>query len=313
MNTADKKPIYIILHVPKTGGTTIFNSCINNLKNDEILYLDPKNKRKSVEKREVVEKKISQLTKKQKNKYKVIFGHSAYFGIHVFFPTREPKYITFLRNPVDQVLSRYNYLRTLTENGELLKNSSRSLTFSVTKNSKLLSFNDWLQDDSLFRNISTKFLSHQFFNGHTKESDEKKLIEVKKILKKFYFIGLTENQNDFMFVFSLLKFNKFFPRQNVSKKYFIPKDYRKTKQSILAKNRVDQSLYEFALKLNKNFKEKNNNYYTTVRRAQIKKMIFLPPFFLFYYIIKNLYKISAKIKKKSRIYTKIIRILKSEF
>ena len=56
----------------------------------------------------------------------------------------------------------------------------------------------------------------------------KELKKLKEILNKFYFVGIKENPDDFLFIYHLFGRNKFSQNINISDKYFIPKDYEKT-------------------------------------------------------------------------------------
>ena len=40
---------------------------------------------------------------------RILIGHGVYWGIHQWLPNREPRYLTFFREPTEQLVSLYNY------------------------------------------------------------------------------------------------------------------------------------------------------------------------------------------------------------
>ena len=90
----------IFLHIGKTAGTT-FNSIIDrNFDESEIFRFYEISSDQYVE-------KFKSLPKERANKIKIIAGHFN-FGLHRYIP-ESCKYITFLRNPLERVISYYYY------------------------------------------------------------------------------------------------------------------------------------------------------------------------------------------------------------
>ena len=304
-----KKELYIFLHIMKCAGTTLNEHIRNSLKENEVLPIYYGVEPPYISKKEEIEVYIKSLTKKQKDKLKVIFGHRVYYGLHKFFPNREVRYIIFLRNPIDRIISHYNYGRMRLKHwGEFHSNlPGKGIIKRYMENGKFRTFKEWfLRKDKRSEDYMFRFLFSRFFNKKLKDDDinEKNFKKMKKILNKFYFIGIVEKPEDFLFIYSKLGVRNFFPIQNISKKYFIPKDYKKTKKFVLTKNKYDLKLYNYVLKLNKRFKKRNKNFYHAVYFMNIKKLINLK-------LKLQLYKQSAKLKKYSKTYTKFVEIMKN--
>ncbi len=89
----------IFLHIPKTGGSTLYKILEQHYSRAQTETLDaPKIQR------------FKTLPAAQRGRYRLIQGH-LYFGLHRFIPGPST-YITFLRNPVERVLSFYCYARS---------------------------------------------------------------------------------------------------------------------------------------------------------------------------------------------------------
>ncbi len=95
----NKEPL-IHLHMPKTAGTTlkyIIGKNIDHSSNFHVYKADPE--------RDAMLKKLS-----QKN-VACIQGHFP-FGVHHYFPTPST-YITMLREPAEQIISEYYFIRSI--------------------------------------------------------------------------------------------------------------------------------------------------------------------------------------------------------
>ena len=96
MNKKKDKYLYIFLHVPKTGGTTFSNHIEHSLKRSEIFSTS--------------KLRYDHITSRvDKEKVKVVIGHASYYGIHKLFPGKVPRYILFLRDPAERIVSSYNF------------------------------------------------------------------------------------------------------------------------------------------------------------------------------------------------------------
>ncbi|GAI20235.1 unnamed protein product, partial [marine sediment metagenome] len=177
-----KEPLYIFLHVMKTGGTTIREHIVENFRKEEYLFLYL-NKYPFLREKKDIKHYISSLTKKRRDKLKIIFGHRSYYGLHELFPDREVRYIAFLRNPIDRIISHYNFQR---ENLNKKVNLKRSREV-ILINGKILPFGRrWFKQNEVFsENYMTKFFF--FYPTHRSKGkiiDDSILKKVKKTLNK---------------------------------------------------------------------------------------------------------------------------------
>src|SRR5437588_2686193 len=95
----DGNEALIFLHIPKTGGSTLSKILEHHYPRAQTVRLDGT---KSA--------RFKTLPVEQRERYRLIQGH-LHFGLHRFIP-RASTYITFLRRPVERVLSFYHYARS---------------------------------------------------------------------------------------------------------------------------------------------------------------------------------------------------------
>ncbi|UHA73551.1 sulfotransferase family 2 domain-containing protein [Paenibacillus sp. 481] len=94
------EPLIIFLHIPRTGGTTLNKMLLDQYERDQIAFLhdDP----------EWSLERLIHVCNSEQNTIKVISGHFP-FGIHEFI-ARPCTYVTFLRHPIDLILSTYYFI-----------------------------------------------------------------------------------------------------------------------------------------------------------------------------------------------------------
>jgi len=133
--------------------------------------------------------------------------------------------------------------------------------------------------------------------------------QVKNLLDKFYFIGITEKPNDFLYIYGLFDMHKFFLDQNISVKYFSPKDNRKINSLIIKESSYDTQLYHYALELNKKFKFENKSFFEVVNALKVRRKISLSK----YILSQKVYSFSRRLRYKSKFYEKSLALLKNSF
>jgi hypothetical protein len=189
------KPIWFFFHLPKTGGSTFITHLSKYLFFDE-QYIDLGELGQYVwdqgKKKEI--KPFLEREPEERNKAIVIAVCNASYHIHGLFPNRVPRYITFLRNPPNRVVSIYNHMMTRRE----------------SQGEKLIPFEEWYQDQP--RNQMTRFYTfksgcHATTNVNpTQETTKHKTLahvvpdleSAMRILGKCQYIGFTDNLDSFL-------------------------------------------------------------------------------------------------------------------
>jgi len=261
--TKSKPHLYILLHVHKCAGSTLRHHIIRSLKSGEYLIF-----RKSVdsdfEDRQKIEKYLKKQSRDKLKKIRFITGHGTFYGIHKFFPDSEPRYIVFLRNPFLRTVSNYNFFVQTKDDGH----GSRKSIFDSRHHVK--DFKSWFTKTDIMQNYITRFLRLRVMNvGMTKKLTEKDIIFIKNVFKDFYFIGLTERQEDYLFLYGLFGVKRFYEDRNVSVRYYEPG--RQDEIIFKKMNQFDYEIYEDSIQLNKKFRlNKKNNYNKVV--GKVRKM-----------------------------------------
>ena len=309
-------PLYIFMHIPKCGGTSLtyhFKKEIKSEKRIRLQYPIYLTKVKvwgqnlKLGCKYNSEKVLKSLSEEEKAKIKIIYGHDVYYGIHKHF-NRPYKYFCFIRNPIPRIISHYNYvITTFVKNHEKWGESERkeekiileSIRRQILENGKITPFKKWLKTTRYQDNWITKFLSIRGFGEKPEE-----------ILNKFYFIGITENYGeDVLFLYSLLGINKFYENQNISHKYFSPEE--EEIKLLSNKSEKDLELYKLAKKRNRKFKIENKDFQKIINKMRKKKMVIKPITIESEKIMNKLYKISSFLRKKSSPYSYVLDKIKS--
>ena len=176
------KDLFIHLHIPKTGGTTLRDIIQRQYRSEKILMIP---------KLEESENILKEVSTSQINQLKLIQGHLKY-GIHNHFH-RRAKYFAIIRDPINRVLSTYYYVLSQKNNPQNLSTSNNQMTiydyvqsgvnpFLINGQTQLISGktgdidNPIIQSEELFslakENIENDFL----FLGITEMFDETILI-----------------------------------------------------------------------------------------------------------------------------------------
>jgi hypothetical protein len=94
----------IFLHIPKTAGTTFQSILMREYKSDSIFYLYGDKTTRSID---AVEK-FKMIPENERMKIRALIGHMS-FGLHEYM--QQPAiYITFLRDPIERIISHYYYV-----------------------------------------------------------------------------------------------------------------------------------------------------------------------------------------------------------
>jgi hypothetical protein len=248
-------PLYIFAHLQKTAGSTFRKHVRAAFAPEELLeiYLGGELKNQ-----EAIERYMHSLTPERKAKTKMILGHHVYFGIHRLFP-KEPRYIIFLRNPVDRTISHYNYCRTDHARGQ--QNHHPPV---VGEDGDILPFRIWFDRNPRLHNFMTRYLV-RFYRGTISDGEvvEADLQTAREVLGGFYFVGVTERYSeDVLYLYHELGLRKFFGDENISEKHF---EADEAAIDLIRINcRYDLELYEFARELNARFRSQHKDFQQVV-------------------------------------------------
>jgi hypothetical protein len=223
-------------------------------------------------KRSWISKYLYSLPDSQRRSIRCIYGHATYYGIHEAFD-QKPRYFTFLREPLARFISLYNYMLTVRVTPERLERYE-----ILKKDGTLRSLDEWLEQTNIGQFSMTNFLSQVYDTEDLLQSfcapSQKELETVKNMLRDFYFVGLTENDDDIEFTYGRLGITKCLPDKNVLRTkdtYIKPKSSEDARKIIMVKCPFDIELYEYARQLNHEKREQVLDYERTVSRTRVQR------------------------------------------
>ena len=168
------KDLFIHLHIPKTGGTTLRDIIQRQYRSEKILMIP---------KLEESENILKEVSTSQINQLKLIQGHLKY-GIHNYFH-RRAKYFAIIRDPINRVLSTYYYVLSQNNNPQNLSTANKQMTIY-----------DFVQSgvNPFLINGQTQLISGKTSNIDNSiiESEELFSLAKENIENDFLFLGITE-------------------------------------------------------------------------------------------------------------------------
>ena len=168
------KDLFIHLHIPKTGGTTLRDIIQRQYRSEKILMIP---------KLEESENILKEVSNSQINQLKLIQGHLKY-GIHNHF-YRRAKYFAIIRDPINRVLSTYYYVLSQKNNPQNLSTSNNQMTIY-----------DFVQSgvNPFLINGQTQLISGKTgdIDNPIIESEELFSLAKENIENDFLFLGITE-------------------------------------------------------------------------------------------------------------------------
>jgi len=247
-----KDDIMYFLHIEKAGGTTLMNILDSYFDYESICQEQFWN---------TLIRNNPDLTK-----YRLFRGHFGY-GIHRILP-KEPIYLTLLRNPVNRIISDYNFKRRVSDALlekkypdssllEILKDPKRKAVLRNNLETKSIAFDPDVSN--INKNWDKKtmedFVGLQliFSNMTDKISEEELLENAKQNLSQFKFLGILEKFEE-----SLLLLYYTFGWRPITKNWALnisPKKFdnanlsNDTIDTIKQHNKLDLELYNFGKKL----------------------------------------------------------------
>ena len=169
-----RKDLFIHLHIPKTGGTTLRDIIQRQYRSEKILMIP---------KLEESENILKEVSTSQINQLKLIQGHLKY-GIHNHFH-RRAKYFAIIRDPINRVLSTYYYVLSQKNNPQNLSTANNQMTIY-----------DFVQSgvNPFLINGQTQLISGKTgdIDNPIIESEELFSLAKENIENDFLFLGITE-------------------------------------------------------------------------------------------------------------------------
>jgi Sulfotransferase family len=226
----NKDEALIFLHLPKCAGTTLNRIIEWEYDPMRVFSIDPIFFLWSY-------KKLNRWPTRRLGRMQVFKGHMP-FGIHRRLP-QPSTYITFLRDPVERVISAYFFARNYLLHPKHAWISKLSLEEYVKVSPN--------------HNVQCKYISGQDFVGdhHAGDCDERTLEMAKANLNKYFsLVGLTERFDQGLailklrFGWEIAKYAKFNVTSGKQKKASLPSS---TVELIAERNKYDVALYEYAV------------------------------------------------------------------
>lgn len=216
--------VIIFLHILKTAGVTL-NGIIYNQYKDKYIIKSP------YWMQEPFSEYIKKFDEEEIKRMEVLRGHF-HFGVHKYLPQKKYIYMTFLRNPIEQVISFYYFTR----------DRYPGVYDHIT-------FEEYLNDEKY--NWTTSNIQTRFLSGSPSEQGD--LEKAKNNLENYFsIVGITERFDESLSVIKRkLGWNiKSYNNRNVTQsRPNINEISNETIALIKKKNESDIKLYEFANKL----------------------------------------------------------------
>lgn len=182
----EKNPEFVFIHIPKTGGQSLYFLLKKFCRNKTISPLF----------QELMYKPISFVYN-----YDILFGHTDYETVKTFVFNKKSKYIVFLRDPIKRLISLY-YFWWLHNPADYPKNYAVTLANSY-------SIEEFFED-SYIKEVLWNDMFGRFIGYKTLESIKEEYLAIKKKKRKtfikevisplieerfnsYFFVGLQEN------------------------------------------------------------------------------------------------------------------------
>ncbi len=274
MNPTTSRTVYCVLHLYKTAGSNLRFNFARNFADSEVLalYTDPMGLDKGTSPANPgwdLPKVQTYVAENATLQTRCLIGHMVYFGIHdLLGPGVDARYITFLRHPVERVISLYYHLRNQSQSDwhwEIVENDW-SLEQWLT-HSELLLADDGQTRQLLLGNVPGIERVRNLSSEH--------LEAAKRILAQFWFVGLQETfDHDANYIYGQASFRRFHPQARI---YATPEKRSvdaRLREMIAERNQLDLELYSYAQDMHRHFVENNRLSYTAnYNRAKLVRIL----------------------------------------
>lgn len=172
MNTLVDNPLFVYLHIPKTGGTTLIWSIGNHFHREDDRWVRHYHWMNTPEylfnNIPILEKR----TVEQQRQLKFLTGHGTYSMAHYWLKVRRNALLfTTVRNPIERLLSSFNYrhgVSTLVQDPVEFSYIDPPMDPHAKFNKKTAddytTLYEWYQDAKAEQNLQTKWIIKSFYN-----------------------------------------------------------------------------------------------------------------------------------------------------
>jgi hypothetical protein len=234
VNTSQQPPLFIFVHLAKTGGMSLHKHLEHNVSASQQLLITPTVL--GVGSKSVVDikqanielvKKNKSLFRRRRNPLLHIQGHmvNPELAKAIQAQLKQPRQIyhyTFLRDPVKRILSVYNYYSQWYWNDPPDQRAKQLYQLILLVDGKYPDFETWyfkkFKKDKRYLGMNNNI---EYFHRAGFLSSKTSLKSMRECLANFDFIGFTETFTaDSNYLYFTWGFNKFFLNQNISQRHY---------------------------------------------------------------------------------------------
>jgi hypothetical protein len=311
-----KSDLYVFLHIQKTGGDSLHKHIHKNMTPDDAVWLDlpqlglPAESVSYQKYLSATDNFFLRRGRVKNNKIRLIYGHSVPWGLARAIG-REAAYITLFRDPIARIISDYNYLTSMYFNDGPAARGQLMYKKRLLVDGEMPDFEEWFEAkfEKIDYNLSCISTYHTLkLLGYIEPRES-----LRSVIDKFYFVGITENYaRDSLYFYKFLKFNKFFMRQNVSRKYVgVAKNSKQWKKMYRVLHK-DYEIYELACEHNKKFKLQHKEMESELNRIYFERKFLMPFHQVVYDLPQTVHLSSAYLREKMPGYSGLVDKLKGE-
>lgn len=171
---APAEPLWVFLHLPKTGGTT-FKAHLERHLEQDVSLIELSDWGRQI-RRKAGRPELAERSEEDRAKVRVIAGHHAYYGIHRLIPgPRDVRYVSFMRDPAERCVSLYNFRR------------SRGVVTA--------GFEQWYESDYQ-RESAVRFFAERLTDRRIAPDPERQLAVARQLLERCWFVTTTERLDE---------------------------------------------------------------------------------------------------------------------
>ena len=164
--------LFLFAHLPKTGGQTLRDCFRRHLEfHREFIHLGPFGEEDAA-KRGLLP--FHQRPVEERALAKVILGHGVNCETHTFVPSKIPRYVLFLRDPAETLVSLYNF----------------EMRYQRPASEPIVPFDIWY--NNRHKNFMTNWLLGDFLRPGKPSRKTPPMQIINAALEKFWFVGCSE-------------------------------------------------------------------------------------------------------------------------